>query len=77
MSSSDRRYGRPMHIIVSFISIVYLVGMLISELTAIGTFIVAVSPGFPPLAATLSVSLVTNFYSALGGFPASMLTDKY
>lgn len=65
-----------MHIIVSAMSVVYLVGMLVSELTAIGACLLAISPGFPSLATTLSIVLVTNFYSAIGGLPASMLTDK-
>lgn len=71
-----RRYGRPMHVAATLMSVFYLVVLLIAELIAVGTCVSSLCPGFPPIAAMLSIAIVTNFYSAVGGFPASMLADK-
>jgi len=69
------RIGRPMQIYVGLISILYMFTILFAEFTAIGMAMKALSD-MEPLIPMLAVASVTTAYTAYGGLPASLRTDR-
>lgn len=69
------RTGRPMQLYIGIISILYMFTFLFAEFTAIGKAMEALS-GMEPLIPMVAVGLVTASYTAYGGLPASLGTDK-
>ena len=70
-----QRLGRRMQIYVGAISILYMFTFLFAEFTAIGKVMEHLS-GMDPLAPMLMVGAVTAAYTAYGGLPASLATDR-
>lgn len=74
------RFGRPMQAYVAVVSVFYMFIFLTAELTAIGG-VVGLLTGAPErsalwLAPIAVVAAVTTAYTAYGGLPASMRTDR-
>ena len=69
------RAGRPMQIYVGLISILYMFTFLFAEFTAIGK-VMDILVGMEPLVPMIAVGFVTAGYTAYGGLPASLETDK-
>ncbi len=69
------RIGRPMQIYVGIISVVYMFTFLFAEFTAIGKAMHVLS-NMDPLIPMLAVGSVTAAYTAYGGLPASLRTDR-
>ena len=70
------RLGRIMQVYVGAISILYMFTFLFAEFTAIGKVMEHLSPGMNPLHPMIMVGAVTAAYTASGGLPASLATDK-
>ena len=70
------RVGRPMQVYVGLISILYMFTFLFAEFTAIGKAMDFLF-GYPPLIAILPVAIFTAAYTAYGGLPASLQTDRW
>jgi len=70
------RIGRPMQIYVGIISILYMFTFLFAEFTAVGKAM-AILAGMTPLIPIIFVALVTAAYTAYGGLPASLQTDRW
>ena len=70
-----QRLGRRMQIYVGAISILYMFTFLFAEFTAIGKVMEHIS-GMNPLAPMIMVGAVTAAYTAYGGLPASLATDR-
>ena len=70
-----QRLGRRMQIYVGAISILYMFTFLFAEFTAIGKVMEHIS-GKKPLAPMIMVGAVTAAYTAYGGLPASLATDR-
>jgi Na+/proline symporter len=70
-----QRLGRRMQIYVGAISILYMFTFLFAEFTAIGKVMEHIS-GMDPLAPMIMVGAVTAAYTAYGGLPASLATDR-
>ncbi|KAJ3143802.1 hypothetical protein HK101_003067, partial [Irineochytrium annulatum] len=70
-----QRYGWLAQVITNLASLGYMLVYLISELTALGQFLAyfGVDQTWP----LISVCLATAIYTAIGGMPASLLTDKF
>ena len=71
-----QRLGRRMQIYVGAISILYMFTFLFAEFTAIGKVMEHIS-GMKPLAPMIMVGAVTAAYTAYGGLPASLATDRF
>ena len=71
-----QRLGRRMQIYVGAISILYMFTFLFAEFTAIGKVMEHIS-GMDPLAPMIMVGAVTAAYTAYGGLPASLATDRF
>ena len=69
------RIGRPMQIYVGVISVVYMFTFLFAEFTAIGKAMHVLSD-MDPIIPMLAVGAVTAGYTAYGGLPASLRTDR-
>lgn len=69
------RIGRPMQIYVGIISVVYMFTFLFAEFTAIGKAM-HVLADMDPIIPMLAVGAVTAAYTAYGGLPASLRTDR-
>jgi len=69
------RLGRPMQVYVGSISILYMFTFLFAEFTAIGKVMDHLS-GMDPLIPMAMVGAVTASYTAYGGLPASLATDR-
>jgi len=69
------RAGRPMQVYVGLISILYMFTFLFAEFTAIGK-VMEILVGMEPLVPMVAVGIVTAGYTAYGGLPASLETDK-
>ena len=69
------RIGRPMQIYVGIISVVYMFTFLFAEFTAIGKAM-HVLADMDPIVPMLAVGAVTAAYTAYGGLPASLRTDR-
>ena len=72
---AKQRLGRRMQVYVGAISILYMFTFLFAEFTAIGKVMEHLS-GMDPLAPMLMVGAVTAAYTAYGGLPASLATDR-
>lgn len=70
------RFGRTFHAFVVGISILYMGVFLTAELTAVGG-VTAILSGADPRIAVLAVAAVTLAYTAYGGLPASLRTDRW
>ena len=70
------RIGRPMQIYVGIISVLYMFTFLFAEFTAIGKAMSILS-GMNPLVPMFAVAVVTAAYTAYGGLPASLQTDRW
>ena len=70
------RLGRPMQVYVGLISVLYMFTFLFAEFTAIGKAMGALV-GMDPLVPMLAVAVVTSAYTAYGGLPASLQTDRW
>ena len=71
-----QRLGRRMQIYVGAISILYMFTFLFAEFSAIGKVMEHIS-GMKPLAPMIMVGAVTAAYTAYGGLPASLATDRF
>jgi len=69
------RIGRPMQIYVGLISVIYMFTFLFAEFTAIGKAMKVLSD-MNPLIPMVAVGAVTVGYTAYGGLPASLRTDR-
>jgi len=69
------RLGRPMQVYVGCISILYMFTFLFAEFTAIGKAM-HVLAGVEPIIPIVAVAAVTAAYTAYGGLPASLGTDR-
>ena len=69
------RLGRRMQIYVGLISILYMFTFLFAEFTAIGK-VMDELVGIKPLIPMVLVGVVTAAYTAYGGLPASLATDR-
>ena len=69
------RIGRPMQIYVGVISVIYMFTFLFAEFTAIGKAMSVLSD-MDPLIPMIAVGAVTVGYTAYGGLPASLRTDR-
>lgn len=70
------RYGRVQQGYVAVVSVLYMFLFLAAELTAIGG-VVALVAGVDPLVTVIAVAAVTAAYTAYGGLPASISTDRW
>ena len=70
------KIGRPMQLYVGIISIIYMFTFLFAEFTAIGKAMKILS-GMDPLIPMFAVGFVTTAYTAHGGLPASLRTDRW
>ena len=70
------RIGRPMQIYVGFISVAYMFTFLFAEFTAIGKAM-DILGDMEPLIPMMAVGVVTAAYTAYGGLPASLRTDRW
>ncbi|MFQ5426026.1 MAG: sodium:solute symporter [Gaiellales bacterium] len=70
------RYGDLSHLYVGGISVLYMFVFLAAELTAIGGAVALLS-GVDPLVPIIAVAAVTAIYTAYGGLPASLATDRW
>ena len=70
------RIGRPMQIYVGVISVAYMFTFLFAEFTAIGKAM-EILGNMDPLIPMLAVGAVTAAYTAYGGLPASLRTDRW
>ncbi len=70
------RLGRPMQVYVGLISVLYMFTFLFAEFTAIGKAM-DILAGMEPLVPMVAVAAVTAAYTAYGGLPASLLTDRW
>ena len=70
------RIGRPMQIYVGLISVAYMFTFLFAEFTAIGKAMETLV-GMNPLIPMIAVAVVTASYTAYGGLPASLQTDRW
>ena len=70
-----QRLGRPMQYYVGVISILYMFTFLFAEFTAIGKVMDHLS-GMDPVFSMVMVGVVTATYTAYGGLPSSMATDR-
>jgi len=69
------RIGRPMQIYVGLISVAYMFTFLFAEFTAIGKAM-EILGNMDPLIPMVAVGAVTSAYTAYGGLPASLRTDR-
>ena len=69
------RLGRPMQVYVGLISVLYMFTFLFAEFTAIGKGM-NILAGANPLVPMVAVGIVTAAYTAYGGLPASLGTDR-
>tara|TARA_B100001250_G_scaffold353553_1_gene326939 strand:+ start:803 stop:2293 length:1491 start_codon:yes stop_codon:yes gene_type:complete len=69
------RIGRPMQVYVGIISVAYMFTFLFAEFTAIGKAM-DVLTGMNPIIPMVAVGIVTVAYTAYGGLPASLRTDR-
>jgi len=69
------RYGRLCHAFVGIMVVFYMSITYISELTALGSTMTA-TYGLNSIIPICMTALVTTVYTAYGGLPTSMLTDK-
>ena len=70
------RLGRPMQVYVGLISVLYMFTFLFAEFTAIGKAM-SILAGMEPLVPMVAVAAVTAAYTAYGGLPASLQTDRW
>ena len=70
------RLGRPMQIYVGLISVLYMFTFLFAEFTAIGKAM-SILAGMEPLVPMVAVAAVPAAYTAYGGLPASLQTDRW
>ena len=70
------RIGRPMQFYVGIISVAYMFTFLFAEFTAIGKAMDVLSD-MDPLIPMIAVAIVTTAYTAYGGLPASLRTDRW
>tara|TARA_B100000029_G_C17497813_1_gene931591 strand:- start:31 stop:1467 length:1437 start_codon:yes stop_codon:yes gene_type:complete len=69
------RLGRHMQVYVGLISVLYMFTFLFAEFTAIGKGM-KILAGANPLVPMVAVGIVTAAYTAYGGLPASLGTDR-
>ena len=69
------RLGRPMQVYVGLISVLYMFTFLFAEFTAIGKGM-DILADVDPLVPMVAVGVVTVAYTAYGGLPASLGTDR-
>ena len=69
------RLGRAMQVYVGVISILYMFTFLFAEFTAIGKVVDHLS-GMDPVISMVMVGVVTATYTAYGGLPSSLATDR-
>ncbi len=69
------RLGRPMQVYVGLISVLYMFTFLFAEFIAIGKGM-SLLAGVEPLIPILAVAIATAAYTAYGGLPASLATDR-
>ncbi|MBK5223254.1 MAG: sodium:solute symporter [Acidimicrobiia bacterium] len=72
------RYGRPFQLYVAVVSVFYMFMFVTAELTAIGDVLALPAfGGAEPWVAIVGTAVVTVAYTAYGGLPASLRTDRW
>lgn len=71
-----QRFGRAMGTYVALVSVFYMFIFITAELTAIGG-VLGLIAGVDPLVPILAVAGITAAYTAYGGLPASLQTDRW
>ena len=71
-----RRFGRTLHAYVALISVFYMFIFVTAELTAVGG-VLELLAGVDPWVPIVLVTVVTAGYTAIGGLPASIRTDRF
>jgi len=70
-----QRFGRPLQVYVSLVSVFFMWVYVVAELTSIGNLVRDMS-GLSPLNSLLPVSIITILYTSLSGLPGSIWTDR-
>lgn len=70
------RFGRVAQTYVGAVSVFYMFVFLTAELTAIG-LVLGLLAGVEPLVPIVAVAVATAAYTAYGGLPASLATDRW
>ncbi|KAJ1568026.1 hypothetical protein HK405_003867 [Cladochytrium tenue] len=70
-----RRFGWAAQLLCNITSLGYMFVYLVTELTALGSLVATYD--IDPLAPQIAVCVATAIYTAVGGMPASLLTDKF
>lgn len=70
------RFGRSFQRYVAAVSVFYMAMFVTAELTAIGSAFAALTKGNPDVV-IVAVALATAAYTAYGGLPASLRTDRW
>ncbi len=70
------RFGRPVQAYTAVVSVAYMFIFVTAELTAIGG-VLALLAGVDPWIPIVAVAAVTAGYTAYGGLPASLRTDRW
>ncbi len=70
------RFGRTFHAYVTGVAIAYMATYMIAELTAVGS-VGQILSGLDPTVTITGVAAITLGYTAYGGLPASLTTDRW
>lgn len=71
-----KRFGRTLQVYVAAVSVLYMFVFLAAELTAIGG-VVSLLTDIHPVVPVAGVAAITAAYTAYGGLPASISTDRW
>ncbi|MGH2748360.1 MAG: sodium:solute symporter family transporter [Actinomycetota bacterium] len=72
----ESRFGRTLQVYVAAVSVLYMFVFLAAELTAIGG-VVSLLTDIHPVVPVVGVAAITAAYTAYGGLPASISTDRW
>lgn len=75
-----QRYGRVMQVSIACVSGFYMFIFIVAELTALSSIFATLTQDYSTkysLSISISIGVVTIFYTTLGGLPASIVTDKF
>jgi len=75
------RYGRLMHLSITLISVFYMFIFIVAELTSISNVYALLTNNLGNkwfgIGVTIVIGFFTLFYTAVGGLPSSIVTDKF
>jgi SSS family solute:Na+ symporter len=75
-----QRYGRVMQVSVAAVSVFYMFIFIVAELTSISSIFEVMTNNFDKtysISITISLGVITIFYTTIAGLPASIVTDKF